>query len=476
MIRSHYRFIFIMWSLYMEGLSLYSNVGLLVIEFSFCSDIFNDKTVWWQRVIKWNFTMNFSQRFHIIALGAGIFIIIAQFKSAMHLLHRPHDATRHYTTIDVFNGTTRLRTMTLRSLVETNPATSSLAVTETNMETVNTEYHHETKDDEKNNNDTVDEENGNSSQLEKTSYHTLGRNKHIAVYNFTDRTKPPLCIGSLARFGNSLFQIAAIYALARQTDHRPLLAESFRGIASHFPNMRTEFGRKPAGGRRANERFYARYDPDIEKGISPGNCTVGGYLQSWKYFRDYFEETRWLFTFSDKIMESAKLTLSDIRESISPDKRNSAVFIGVHVRRGDKAGRMRYSYGHRIPNITYIFNAMDYFRQKYNNVHFVVCSDGKHWCRENLNASDILVPIRSSTEEHDLALLTLCDHTIMTVGTLGFWAGFLGGGDLVYFKHPFAPGTHLFNVFSHEDFFLPHWVGMEWSQNEIDLNIPVLKM
>ena len=260
----------------------------LWLSFLFCSDIFDDKTMWWQRMINWNFTMNFSQRFQLIAVGAVVFILIAQFKSTMHLLRRPHDVTRHYTTIDVFNGTTRLRTMTLRSLVETDPVTSSLAVTETKRETVNADYNHGSVDDEKSNSDTVDKENGNSSQLEKTSHHTLGRNKHIAVYNFTDQTKPPLFIGSLARFGNSLFQIAAIYELARKTDHRPLLAESFRGIASHFPNMQTEFGPKPAGGRRATERFYARYDPDIEKGISPGNCSVWGYLQSWKYFKDYF--------------------------------------------------------------------------------------------------------------------------------------------------------------------------------------------
>lgn len=95
---------------------------------------------------------------------------------------------------------------------------------------------------------------------------------------------------------------------------------------------------------------------------------------------------------------------------------------------------------------------------------------GNGWTNQSLRGNDNLfwyyisaiLSKQKRSEADDLALLSLCDHNIMTVGTFGFWAAFLAGGENIYFAHPFGRGTGLYDGFSHEDFFLPHWLPKEW--------------
>ncbi|XP_014667527.1 PREDICTED: uncharacterized protein LOC106809082 [Priapulus caudatus] len=61
----------------------------------------------------------------------------------------------------------------------------------------------------------------------------------------------------------------------------------------------------------------------------------------------------------------------------------------------------------------------------------------------------------------DMCALSDCDHVIMTVGTFGWWAGFLSGGDVIYFAQPTWPGSMYDNELIVEDYYRPEWIGME---------------
>lgn len=61
--------------------------------------------------------------------------------------------------------------------------------------------------------------------------------------------------------------------------------------------------------------------------------------------------------------------------------------------------------------------------------------------------------------EEDLAILSACNHTIMTVGTFGWWAGYLAGGITVYYRSFPPEDSELHSLFSREDHFPPDWVG-----------------
>ena len=125
---------------------------------------------------------------------------------------------------------------------------------------------------------------------------------------------------------------------------------------------------------------------------------------------------------------------------------------------------------------------------------FIVCTDDMFWSKEsftnavsreidhvtvdipdnsdvgNLSNGDVMNVTTATSAvvifseghgaEEDLAILSSCNHTIMTVGTYGWWAGYLAGGITVYYRNFPAKGSELVPWFSREDHFPPDWVGL----------------
>ena len=102
---------------------------------------------------------------------------------------------------------------------------------------------------------------------------------------------------------------------------------------------------------------------------------------------------------------------------------------------------------------------MEYYRSKYGaNVNFVVASDDKRWCRQQRMFSNVTVlpPVSAET---DFALLsTKCDHIIMSVGTFGWWAGWLAGGEVVYYDE----GLNMESAVNKGTVNLTHYYPDEW--------------
>ena len=190
-----------------------------------------------------------------------------------------------------------------------------------------------------------------------------------------------------------------------------------------------------------------------------------------------------------------------------------SVFVGIHVRRGDLLGKEAVSRGQLVPTIRYFEKAMTFFLSKYSNystVQFIVCSDDIQWCKSSLksvrlaadskfdesmvsvvNVSSAANPdekqesgVNSAVDygnqdsqlaspaygihfspglspEFDLALLAQCNHSIMTLGTFGWWGAWLAGGDVIYFNHSMKEGSRIGKVWINEDFFWPTWIGMD---------------
>jgi galactoside 2-L-fucosyltransferase 1/2 len=61
-----------------------------------------------------------------------------------------------------------------------------------------------------------------------------------------------------------------------------------------------------------------------------------------------------------------------------------------------------------------------------------------------------------------MATVTLCDHFIATVGTFSWWAAWLTGGNVTYYKWPAREGTRFRKSFSkdYKDHYYPHWIGL----------------
>ena len=100
---------------------------------------------------------------------------------------------------------------------------------------------------------------------------------------------------------------------------------------------------------------------------------------------------------------------------------------------------------------------MGYFRQKYKNAFFVVLSNDQKWCKDNIIGNNVIFSdFRKAII--DMAVMSLCQHMIITVGTFGWWGGWLSGGIVIYLKDYPRPGSYLAK--SLVDYYPPDWIGM----------------
>ena len=278
----------------------------------------------------------------------------------------------------------------------------------------------------------------------------------IHTNHWKSREPNRLWAQGMGRLGNIMFIMASNYGLAYKHQRELViapglhyqLARTFTPISNpakvcNVPQNKTT-GRVSFGKYRDYSRSFYPKNKDVE---------VCCYLQSWKYFSGLEKEIRTIFTFHQSLLDNAQSFLQRVKTSADE------IYIGVHVRRGDIAEKK----GYNTASVSYIQNAMRYYTTKYSNIHFIVCSDDLGWCKRQelfTSAQGYTVSFcpRWHSESHDLALLSSLNHSVITVGTFGWWAAWLAGGDVVYYPTPYNNNAHMFKNFNAEDFFPPHWI------------------
>jgi len=194
---------------------------------------------------------------------------------------------------------------------------------------------------------------------------------------------------------------------------------------------------------------------------------LNGFFQSWKYTLNVEHRLRQDFTFRPKIRHFAKAILADSRP---PGWIGSYVRVGVHVRRGDVLNSDKVEFGYTTPDKRYFANAMRYFVDRFERVQFIVASNDIDWCRQHLSDVAAILPgfphrvnvtfLTPRSTGKDLAVLASCEHVIMSAGSYGWWAAWLAQGITIYYSDWPRNGSELADMFSREDLFPPHWIGM----------------
>ncbi|XP_053121503.1 galactoside alpha-(1,2)-fucosyltransferase 2-like isoform X2 [Hemicordylus capensis] len=267
-------------------------------------------------------------------------------------------------------------------------------------------------------------------------------------------------INSRGRLGNQMGQYATLYALAKLNGHQAyILPTMHRYLAPLFrltlPVIPSEVVNKIPW------REYYLHDWMLEehRHIQGKYVQLTGYPCSFTFYDHIRQEILQEFSFHDHVKAESNRYLLGLQ-----GKRKNVTYIGVHVRRGDYVKRMPNYWRGVVADRGYLQKAMDYFREKYLNPIFVVVSNGMNWCKKNINAArgDVyFVDDRwVSSPGRDFALIAHCNHTIMTIGTFGFWAGYLAGGETVYLANFTLPDSPFLKIFRPSAAFLPGWIGI----------------
>ena len=185
------------------------------------------------------------------------------------------------------------------------------------------------------------------------------------------------------------------------------------------------------------------------------DTVIIGFLESYKYFDPELRKPG-----SKKRLQLKPYILN--HATVFLQKYPERVLVGIHVR--------DYEVSHlKVPSQRYYSTAVDYFTERYHSVGFVVICENPVWCltQPEFNGSNMHV---SDKEQHfavDMAILSTCDHMILSVGTFGWWSAYLGpdsrpGSIIVYYKHEFIENhPHNTGQVQRTDYYPPHWVSVD---------------
>ena len=257
-------------------------------------------------------------------------------------------------------------------------------------------------------------------------------------------------LGTNGRFGNQLFQYAALRGIAAHHGYEfcipPDDHHTYANYGMHHPfklphlkhqgfvnknnspqAMYSYESLKQLNASTKNVKESVYYlDEDLFNNFEDG-ANLDGFCQTEKYFKHIEDEIREDFAFKDEILKPCNEFISTFEN-----------ILFLHVRRGDNVGREEY---YRMMTFDYYERALKHFA---DDAYVLVCSDDPEWCAEQDFFSDDRFLVNTDvpkydhlclegdgTHKHscvpytDLCLMSLCNGAILSSSTLGWWGAWL---------------------------------------------------
>ncbi|XP_076041752.1 galactoside alpha-(1,2)-fucosyltransferase 2-like [Oratosquilla oratoria] len=290
----------------------------------------------------------------------------------------------------------------------------------------------------------------------------IDKSKYDFLINGTvNCSKPWVSITNDGRLGNkmcSLYHVYHIkYTYGMQAGLRPDMWESLRNI---FPHLSLKLLPKECLHQMNKLKAIHHRDafPLLEREGGTRNVLIGGMpcnmAKLW-YLREVFIDE---FRFSTSIIEKAQKRLASLLDTwrkrmlthlpSNTQLSDDVTVVGVHARRTDYKRYLKNKYKGKVLSKHYFKVAFARARQMFGLTAFVVMSDDLTWCKENLmdEHGDVVVPTSNDLPQVDMALLSLCDHVIVSVGTYSTSGGLLSGGKFFYPVRDFSKNETVYGL------------------------------
>lgn len=248
---------------------------------------------------------------------------------------------------------------------------------------------------------------------DKATIKLNNRQRHLVLEKIVNDTTHRLMLGRLGcneRLGNQMFQYASLLGIAAKQNRDPffrkcgLISSTFQTNAGHLVLSKdVTFGSWNA----LREQSAGKFDKRLFGPLPEKNVQMQGYTQSFKYFHDIDHEIKKEFRFNKIISEEADVLFYSI---VPFDEKT--VCVGIHVRRGDFLTPVSVKLGRLVAPKSYFDKAMNYFRDKYKHVKFLVTSnpvsDDRRmpsdvvWVTHNIQGEDVVIVNSASAEVRPL--------------------------------------------------------------------------
>ncbi|GAB6019086.1 fucosyltransferase 1 (galactoside 2-alpha-L-fucosyltransferase, H blood group) [Chamberlinius hualienensis] len=267
-----------------------------------------------------------------------------------------------------------------------------------------------------------------------------------------------MTVNTIGRLGNVMGQYASLTGLAQINKRPAFMTEKQADILKKYfkvtmptisDKLSSQIKWNDIGVHDWMEESYRTFDGQF--------IHLSGYPCSFTFYDHMRDKIKKEFTLHDNIKDKAQNTLRNLTKN-----RNSTTFVGVHVRRGDYIHLMAGQFKGVLAEKEFFVKATAYFRQRYPDAVFVVVSNGMDWCKQNIpNEKGDVFFIGNNNEADpisDFAILINCNHTIFTIGTYGYWAAYLVGGETIYLSNFTLPDSPFLQIFKPEATFLSNWI------------------
>jgi hypothetical protein len=240
-------------------------------------------------------------------------------------------------------------------------------------------------------------------------------------------------IGRCGRLGNQMFQLAALKALSLKNNSQVYLPENLDTRVADGQNCLLHNFKHNIPSIDPSESSHLELFREAEDHLSvldsrffdiSGSMALHGHFESELFFKDYKEDIKSMYTFIDSIDAIATEYINSIKQ-----KYPSKEIVGIHFRRGD------YRETHETPRLflTYIYYARSlmFDDDKYIFLLFTGGNQQKgnsnesdmNWCKQHM-PNTLFCEVNDTIK--DLAIMTKCDHMILTTkSTLGWWGAYL---------------------------------------------------
>ncbi|GAB6019085.1 fucosyltransferase 1 (galactoside 2-alpha-L-fucosyltransferase, H blood group) [Chamberlinius hualienensis] len=271
-------------------------------------------------------------------------------------------------------------------------------------------------------------------------------------------SKCAMTIRPEGRMGNLMGEYATLLGLSH-INKRPafISPEMALGLKKYFKITMPVMSDKLSSKIRWTEIKLNNWMEESYKEFKDPFILLTFFPYSFNFYDHLREKMKKEFTLHSEIRDKAQSLLRDIKKT-----KKSVTFVGVHVRRGDYIYYIEDEYRGVMPTKEFFVNATAYFRNRYSDAVFVIVSNDMGWSKKNIpndNGDVFFVGNSNETDPiNDFAILVNCNHTILTIGTYGYWAGYLAGGDVVYFANFTLPDSRFLKIWKPEATFLPSWI------------------
>ncbi|XP_063852770.1 galactoside alpha-(1,2)-fucosyltransferase 1-like isoform X2 [Scylla paramamosain] len=267
-----------------------------------------------------------------------------------------------------------------------------------------------------------------------------------------DCDKPFVTVNESGRLGNQMFQYASLYLLRHLFGVRvSALKGMHENLNKIFKNIVVPVTNTSCFlGNTKSHSFMQLYDKLYRAAArvwtnSTSNIITEPLLDDIYYVSDYpeprdlFLEHRklihTLFKFRDEVMKNAVQNINNALRSFNATyHQRDFPIVTVHVRRTDYERHLKIIHNLTQLGKLYYTNAFEFYKKRLKRPLFLVVSDDPKWCRENLQAKDVLV-IASKVPAEDMAAMSLGDHHITSYGTFSYMGALLGNGNITQPAH-----------------------------------------